>query len=110
MLIQKLQNNQVGQDCCLRLYMDAISTIVKQTDAGTPRGLRDRFFIMLLYDTTARVQEMVDIKLYDLQIGKFPIRFTGKETSPGLCHCYSDTAKQPTLLKTKLCEIHFKRR
>ena len=61
------------------MSMDAISAIVEQTDAGTPKGLRDRFFIMLLYDTAARVQEMVDIKLYDLQLGKFPkIKLHGK--------------------------------
>lgn len=36
------------------------------------RGLRDRVFIILLYDTGARVQEMLDIRLCDLQFGSTP--------------------------------------
>jgi len=51
---------------------EAITAIVEQTDADTPKGLRDRFFIMLMYDTGARIQEMVGIKLCDLKIDKFP--------------------------------------
>jgi len=54
------------------MSMEAITAIVEQPDVDTPKGLRDRFFIMLMYDTGARIQEMVDIKLHDLQIDKFP--------------------------------------
>ena len=54
------------------MSMEAITAIVEQIDADTPKGLRDRFFIMLMYDTGARIQEMVDIRLCDLQIEKFP--------------------------------------
>ena len=54
------------------MSMAAITAIVEQTDASSPKGFRDRFFIMLMYDTGARIQEMVDIKLFDLQIDKLP--------------------------------------
>jgi site-specific recombinase XerD len=54
------------------MSMAAITAIVEQTDADTPKGLRDRFFIMLMYDTGARIQEMVGIKLSDLKIDRFP--------------------------------------
>lgn len=54
------------------MSMEAVSAIVEQTNADTTKGLRDRLFIMLMYDTGARIQEMVDIKLCDLQIGKLP--------------------------------------
>jgi len=54
------------------MSMDAITAIVEQTNADTPKGLRDRFFIMLMYDTGARIQEMVSIKLCDFQIDKLP--------------------------------------
>lgn len=54
------------------MSMAAITAIIEQTDASTPKGLRDRFFIMLLYDTGARVQEILNIKLYDIQLGRLP--------------------------------------
>ena len=54
------------------MSMAAITEIVDQTDATTPKGFRDRVFIILMYDTGARVQEMIDIKLCDLRLGKMP--------------------------------------
>ncbi len=65
------------------MSMKAISAIVEQTNVDTPKGLRDRFFMMLMYDTGARIQEMIDIKLCDLQTGKFPkvtLHGKGKKT------------------------------
>jgi site-specific recombinase XerD len=61
------------------MSMDAISAIVEQTDVSTPLGLRDRTMLILLYDTAARVDELVGIKLRDFQFGKFPkVRLHGK--------------------------------
>lgn len=54
------------------MSMTAISAIVEQTDVFTPLGLRDRVFLILMYDTGARIQEMIDIKLCDIQFGKTP--------------------------------------
>lgn len=54
------------------MSMAAITAIVERTDATTPKGFRDRVFIMLMYDTAARIQEMIDIKLCDLRLGKTP--------------------------------------
>ncbi len=54
------------------MSMDAIAAIVEQTDDETPKGLRDRTFMILLYDTGARLQEMIDIKVCDLHFGKTP--------------------------------------
>lgn len=54
------------------MSMEAISAIVGQADPQSSKGLRDRFFMMLMYDTGARIQEMVDIKLCDLKVGKLP--------------------------------------
>lgn len=49
------------------MSMAAISAIVEQTDVSKPSGIRDRAMLILLYDTGARVQELVDIKLSDLR-------------------------------------------
>jgi site-specific recombinase XerD len=54
------------------MSMDAITAIVEQTDLSAPLGLRDRTMLILLYDTGARVQELVGIKLKDLRFGKQP--------------------------------------
>ncbi len=54
------------------MSMETVTAIVEQTDASTAKGLRDRVFIILLYDTGARVQEMLDIRLCDLQFGSTP--------------------------------------
>jgi site-specific recombinase XerD len=50
----------------------ALATILAQPDAATSKGLRDRFFMVLMYDTGARMQEMLDLKLCDLRLGKTP--------------------------------------
>lgn len=54
------------------MSMAAITAIIEQPDASTLKGLRDRFFMILLYDTGARVQEILNIKLCDLQLGRLP--------------------------------------
>ena len=54
------------------MSMAAITAITEQPDANTPKGLRDRVFIMLLYDTGARIQEILSLKLSDLQLERLP--------------------------------------
>lgn len=54
------------------MSMAAITAMIEQPDTSTPKGLRDQFFMILLYDTGARVQEILDIKLRDLQLGRLP--------------------------------------
>jgi site-specific recombinase XerD len=52
------------------MSMAAISAIAEQPDANTPKGLRDRFFMMLMYDLGARINEMINIKIQDVKPGK----------------------------------------
>ncbi|MCL2752106.1 MAG: site-specific integrase [Firmicutes bacterium] len=54
------------------MSMAAVAAIVDQTDLSAPLGLRDRAMLILLYDTGARVQELIDIKLCDLRFGRTP--------------------------------------
>lgn len=49
---------------------DAITAILKQPDTSTDRGLRDFNMLVLLYDTGARIQELLNIKLSDLRLEK----------------------------------------
>ena len=50
----------------------AVAAILAQPDTTTEKGLRDQFIMLLLYDTGARIQELMDITLRDIQLGKTP--------------------------------------
>lgn len=50
------------------LERKAMATLLKTPDATTKKGLRNRMLLILLYDTAARVQEIVDIRLCDLHL------------------------------------------
>ena len=58
----------------------ALKAVLAQPDIKTMKGIRNRMIIILLYDTGARVQELVDMKLSDLHLNtKNPfIIVTGK--------------------------------
>ena len=61
------------------MSMKAVSAIIEQTDANTPIGRRDRCFMLLMYDTGARIQELVTIRLCDLQIDRLSkVKLYGK--------------------------------
>ncbi|MCL2509191.1 MAG: site-specific integrase [Oscillospiraceae bacterium] len=44
---------------------DALQTLLAQPDMRTQSGLRNGFFMILMYDTGARCQEMLDLRLRD---------------------------------------------
>jgi integrase/recombinase XerD len=48
------------------LTPDAIKILLKQPDKYTSKGRRDLALICVLYDTGARVQELIDIKVCDV--------------------------------------------
>jgi len=46
----------------------ALRTLLSQPDPKTVKGMRNRMIMVLLYDTGVRVQELVDVKVSDLQL------------------------------------------
>ena len=48
----------------------ALETILAQPDKRKKNGQRDLFFLILMYDTGARAQEMLDLKVGDMNIGE----------------------------------------
>ncbi len=50
------------------LTEDDLSILLAQPDASTRQGLRDLALLALLYDSGARVQEAVDLKLRDIRL------------------------------------------
>lgn len=86
------------------MSMAAITAIIEQPDANTPKGLRDRLFIMLLYDTGARIQEVLNIKLSDLQLGRLPkVTLFGKGRKTRVVPLMEKTAQH---LKSYLSVFH----
>ena len=51
----------------------ALAALLEQPDALARKGLRDRFILLLLYDSAARLQELVDFRLCDIRPGKTPV-------------------------------------
>ena len=59
----------------------AVKVLLEQPNTGTLRGLRDQFMMILLYDTGARIQELLDLKVCDIRLGTTPTaKLTGKGT------------------------------
>jgi site-specific recombinase XerD len=58
---------------------DAVLQLLNQPDTKTRMGLRDQCLMVLLYDTGARVQEILDVHPHDIRFGKTStIILTGK--------------------------------
>lgn len=50
----------------------AVEAILAQPDTSKQKGLRDMFLMLFLYKTGARIQELLDIRLRDIQFGNAP--------------------------------------
>lgn len=61
------------------LSPDGIKTLLSQPDKGTTKGRRDLALMSLMYDSGARVQEIIDLTVKDFTIGSNPVLvLTGK--------------------------------
>lgn len=50
------------------MTVPAVEAIISQPDTSTRKGLRDSFLLLFLYQTGARVQELVNIRICDLSL------------------------------------------
>jgi site-specific recombinase XerD len=46
----------------------AVKALLAQPDSKTAKGMRNRMILILLYDTGVRIQELLDLKVSDLQL------------------------------------------
>ena len=60
------------------LSVDDVDRLMTQPDIATPRGLRDRALIELLYATGMRVSELVSLRTNDLRLDECYLTCTGK--------------------------------
>ncbi|RLA21499.1 MAG: integrase [Gammaproteobacteria bacterium] len=72
--IKKTQTKMINH-----LTPDALKLILDQPDSSITKGRRDLTLLCVLYDSGARVQELVDLKLKDIRLNHPPvITLTGK--------------------------------
>jgi integrase/recombinase XerD len=60
------------------LAVEDVDRLIVQPDVGTPRGLRDRALIELLYATGMRVSELVSLRPSDINLEASYLTCTGK--------------------------------
>lgn len=62
------------------LSKESLKALLNEPDLTSAKGLRNRFFMILLYDTAARCQEILDLRLNDIVLSdKTPFLYiTGK--------------------------------
>ncbi|PYP39653.1 MAG: site-specific tyrosine recombinase XerD [Gemmatimonadetes bacterium] len=60
------------------LSLEEVDRLIAQPDVATPRGLRDRAMIELLYATGLRVTELVGVRVADLHLEEHYLTCIGK--------------------------------
>ena len=66
--IQHVRSQKVARPRLEYMSATALKVLLEQPDPRTRNGRRDRFLMILLYDTGARIQEILDLKLTDLHL------------------------------------------
>ena len=70
--ILKVDTAKVSKKLVEHMSDDAVQAVISAPDVRTTKGLRDMFLMLFLYKTGARIQEVLDIKLCDIQFGRVP--------------------------------------
>ncbi len=84
------------------LSYDEVKQMLSKPDASSPKGFRDLVILCLLYDTGARVSELLDLTVGDVRLGKYAkVRLTGKGQKTREVPLSSKTAD---LLKTYILQ------
>jgi integrase/recombinase XerD len=66
--VQMVRSQRVVRNRVEYLSETALKVLLEQPNTTTQRGMRDRFIMILLYDTGARIQEILDLKLRDIHL------------------------------------------
>ena len=71
---------------------EAVTAMFQAPDTNTLLGIRDQFLMIFMYDTGARIQEVLNVKLKDLRIGKTPtVKLFGKGRKTRVVPLMKDT-------------------
>jgi len=78
-------------------YLEAkdLKTLLAQPDTSTAQGRRHAVLLRVLYDTGARVQEVIDLRIADVRLETpAQVRLTGKGSKTRIVPLMSDTVVQ----------------
>ena len=90
------------------LEYDEIQKILSIIDQTTPKGRRDYALLATMFNTGARVQEILDLRACDLQLSKpFQLKLTGKGRKQRWCPIWPQTAQ---ILRRLCMELHLELR
>jgi len=76
------------------LSLDEVDRLIAQPDVATPRGLRDRAMIELLYATGLRVSELVGVRAIDLHAEEHYLTCVGKGSKERIVPLGDQAAEQ----------------
>lgn len=75
------------------LEFEEVMALLKSVDRGKLNGRRDYALLLFMFNTGARVQEIVDLKAKDLQLSKpFIVHIFGKGRKERICPIWPETA------------------
>jgi site-specific recombinase XerD len=90
------------------LSVENVKLILEQPDTAKKNGVRDKFYIALLYDSGCRNQELLDLKVKDISIGRggeAELRIIGK----GRKYRVTPISKEVVKLFYDYCETYHQR-
>jgi len=71
--IQKVpRKNPITPNVVAYMSETAVTALLGQPDMTTQKGFRDCFLMQLMYDSAARIQEILNIRLRDIKLGTIP--------------------------------------
>lgn len=76
--VEFIESPKAGRHLPDVLATDEIDRIIGAVDPSTPKGVRDRAMLEVLYSCGLRVSELVSLRLGDLFFGEGYLRVTGK--------------------------------
>lgn len=80
------------------LERDQISALFARLPSRGRNAVRDRALLLFLYNTGARVQEVADLRVANLDIGSNRVRLHGKGDKWRACPLWDETARQLRVL------------
>ena len=69
----------------------AISSIIESIDVTKPKGLRDKLYLTMMYDTAARNGEILALKISDINVENATVCLLGKGAKPRLVPLSNET-------------------
>jgi len=92
-MILSIPTKKVAQSPIPYLTIDAVKALLKAIDTRTRKGRRDLALVALLYDSAARVQEVVDLTVGDISLSPATVRLKGKGRKTRIIPIVVQTAK-----------------